>query len=393
MAQDITLHALMVDVPETRIIEELLPEVTAQTGIAVEFGKVGCGDMHDKLVAQLVGGQSFYNLLSVDFLWAGEFPAGGWLTDLNPYAAVSGFYMSGFIPAMRDLVGETDEAMPILPMYNSSMGLIHRTDLMAKWQDAMGKPLALPETVEEYVALSKFMAENAGAAMQGQKGDPNSLEYANNLFGSGGSFLNDAGEVVLDSVEAVKALTLYVDNINNGAQTGALSANLDDTLRLMCSGDAFSMVTYWWMLPQIDNAEAGPAVAGKVALGVMSGRAGESGGWGWGIPTNVPDDQKQAAWEFIAWVQSPEIATRRAMEGHAPVQSDVFSNPEVTAKFPYYADGQQVVEAGKSFPIFTCSVQYEDVLGTQISRAASGDVTPQEAATKAAEGLTELMAK
>lgn len=402
IAQDITLHALMEDVPETRIIEELLPEFTEETGIAVEFEKVGYGDMHDKLVAQLVGGQSFYNLLQVDFLWAGEFPAAGWLTDLNPYVDESGFDMSGFIPAMRDLMGETEDSMPILPMYNYSMGLIHRTDLMedadlqAKWKAEHGSDLTMPDTVEGYVELSKFMAKNAdvaGAAMQGQKGDPNSLEYANYLFGVGGEFLNDAREVALDSPEAVKALTLYVDNITNAAQIGALSANLDDTLRLMCSGKAFSMVTYWWMLPQIDNAEACPEVAGKVALSVMPGGAGESGGWGWGIPANVPDDQKEAAWKFIAWVQSPEIATRRALMGHSPVQSDVFSNPDVTAKYPYYAQGQKVVEAGKSFPIFTYSAQYQDVLGTQISLAASGDATPQDAVTKAAEGLKDLMAK
>jgi hypothetical protein len=37
--------------------------------------------------------------------------------------------------------------------------------------------------------------------------------------------------------------------------------HLDDTVRLMCSGKAFSMLTYWWMLPQLDNATACPAVA------------------------------------------------------------------------------------------------------------------------------------
>ena len=77
-AQDMTIRALMEDVPETRIIEAMLPEFTEETGIDVEFEKVGYGDMHDKLVAQLVGGTSYYNLLSVDFLWAGEFPEAGW---------------------------------------------------------------------------------------------------------------------------------------------------------------------------------------------------------------------------------------------------------------------------------------------------------------------------
>ncbi|WP_163851236.1 ABC transporter substrate-binding protein [Pseudooceanicola aestuarii] len=388
MAQDVTIRALMEDVPETRIIEELLPEFTEATGIAVEFEKVGYGDMHDKLVAQLVGGQSYYNLLSVDFLWAGEFPEAGWLTDLGPYVEETGFDMSGFIPSMLDLLGATEDNLPILPMYNYSMGLIHRSDIL----EARG--VALPDTLEGYVELAKAVSADGqvvGAAMQGQKGDPNSMEFSNYLFSAGGSYLGEDGTVTLDSPAAVTALGLYADAIQNAAQTGALSATLDDTMRLMCSGEAFSMVTYWWMLPQLDNAETCPEVAGKLSLSVMPGGAGESGGWGWGIPTNVSDAEKDAAWQFISWVQSPEIAVKRAVQGHSPVQSDVFSAAEVLEAHPYYADGQKVVEAGKSFPIFTYTAQYEDVLGTQISLAASGDATPQEAITSAAEGLAELM--
>ena len=60
--------------------------------------------MHDKLVAQLVSGESYYNVLSVDFPWAGEFPAAGWLTDLKPYVEKSGFDTEAFIPSTMDLL-------------------------------------------------------------------------------------------------------------------------------------------------------------------------------------------------------------------------------------------------------------------------------------------------
>ena len=400
-AEGITLHALMEDVPETTIIEKMLPEFTKETGIKVEFEKVGYGDMHDKLVAQLVSGESYYNLLSVDFLWAGEFPAAGWLTDLKPYVEKSGFDLKPFIPSTLDLLGATDEAMPILPMYNYSMGVIYRTDLLkdeklAKAYEAKtGKKLELPTTLADYVELAKFMKANAGvagAAMQGQKGDPNAMEFSNYLFAAGGEYL-DGDKVVLDSDAGVKALDLYVDAIQNAAQTGALSATLDDTMRLMCSGNAFSMVTYWWMLPQLDNKEACPAVAGKLSLGVMPGGHGESGGWGWGIPANVPDDAKDAAWTFITWVQGKKIAVKRALEGHAPVRSDVFEDKAVLEKYPFYANGMDIVASGKSFPIFTYSAQYEDVLGTQVSLAASGDATTKDAIQAASKGLTDLLAK
>jgi ABC-type glycerol-3-phosphate transport system substrate-binding protein len=401
-AEPVTLRALMEDVPETHIIENLLPQFEKETGIKVEFEKVNYGDMHDKLVTQLVSPESYYNLLEVDFLWAGEFPAAGWLADLKPFAERDKLDLNAFIPSMLDLLGRTDKAMPILPMYNYSMGLLYRTDLLQdpKLKDAykaeFNTELKLPETLEDYVKVAKFMkakAGVAGAAMQSQRGDPNSMEFSNYLFSAGGAYLDADRKVVLDSPQGVKALTLYVDAIKNAGQQGALSATLDDTMRLMCSGEAFSMVTYWWMLPQMDNAEKCPAVAGKVGLSVMPGGHGESGGWGWGIPKNTTPEEQEAAWTFIKWVQSEKVGVERALEGHAPVSAAVYDDPAVLKKYPFYKEALKIVSSGESFPIFTYSAQYENVLGTQVSEASSGEITPDAAIKSAAKGLEDLLKK
>jgi multiple sugar transport system substrate-binding protein len=401
-ADEIVLRALMEDVPETQIIESLLPDFEKESGIKVEFEKIGYGDMHDKLVSQLVSPQSYYNLLEVDFLWAGEFPAAGWLADLKPFIEKSNYDISPFIPSTLDLLGRTEDSLQILPMYNYSMGLIYRTDLLADpklkeaFKAATGKELAVPATLADYVEISKFMKANAdvaGAAMQGQRGDPNSMEFSNYLFAAGGAYLGDDKKVTLNSPEGKVAIDLYVDNIKNGAQQGALSATLDDTLRLMCSGKAFSMVTYWWMLPQVDNAEKCPDVAGKVALSVMPGGHGESGGWGWGIPKNVSPEEQEAAWKFIQWVQSKDVSVTRALQGHAPVRADTYADAKVLEKYPYYKAAQDIVATGKSFPIFAYSAQYEDVLGTSLSQAGGGDVTTDAALEAAHKGLEELLAK
>jgi ABC-type glycerol-3-phosphate transport system substrate-binding protein len=290
----------------------------------------------------------------------------------------------------------------MIPMYNYSMGLIYRTDLLgdakiqAAYKSATGKDLKLPETLADYVELAKFMNANGGvtgSAMQGQRGDPNSMEFSNYLFSSGAAYLDKDGKVALNSPEAVKALELYVDNIQHGAQKGALSATLDDTFRLMCDGKAWSMVTYWWMLPQVDDKTKCPNAAGKVALSVMPGGHGESGGWGWAIPKNETPEIQDAAWKFISWVQSEKISIARALQGHAPVRQDVYENAEVLAKYPYYKQAEAVVSSGEPFPVFAYSAQYEDVLGRQLSLAASGEAKPADAIKSAADGLDDLLKK
>ena len=401
-ADPVTLRALMEDVPETQIIEAMLPEFKKETGISVEFEKLAYGDMHDKLVTQLTGSSSAYTVLEVDFLWAGEFPAAGWLTELTPLTTQSKFDLSPFIPSMLDLVGRSNGGLYLIPMYNYSMGMIYRTDLLKDpklaeaWKAQNKGELQPPQSLADYVTLSKFMkakAGVAGAAMQGQRGDPNSMEFSNYLFSAGGRYLDQAGKVALDSPEGKTAFDLYVDNVKNGAQQGALSATLDDTQRLMCDGKAFSMITYWWMLPQIDDAKKCPSVSGKLALSVMPGGHGESGGWGWGIPKNVDEPTRDAAWTFIQWVQSKQTSVARALEGHAPVRSDVYKDAAVLGKFPSYTTAEQVVASGEPFPIFAYSAQYEDVLGTQLSLAAGGQADNATALKAAAQGLDDLMKK
>ncbi len=134
------------------------------------------------------------------------------------------------------------------------MGLLYRTDLLladdklkAAYRAEAARRWRCPQTLEDYVAVAKFMKAHAGvagAAMQGQRGDPNSMESSNYLSSAGGAYRDAQGKAGLDTSEGRKALDPYVDAIQHAAQQGALSATLDDTMRLMCSGTAFSMVTY-----------------------------------------------------------------------------------------------------------------------------------------------------
>ena len=86
-----TLNALMEDLRETTLIEEMLPEFEELTGIKVQFEKVVYPVMHDKLVSQLASGEGngTYDFLEVDFYWVYEFARAGWMEDLGPRLADS----------------------------------------------------------------------------------------------------------------------------------------------------------------------------------------------------------------------------------------------------------------------------------------------------------------
>jgi multiple sugar transport system substrate-binding protein len=81
------------------------------------------------------------------------------------------------------------------------------------------------------------------------------------------------------------------------------------------------------------------------------------------------------------------------MQGHAPVRSDVYEDPGVLRKYPYYREAQAIVRSGEAFPVFAYSARFEDLLGSELALAASGEIKPAEALKAAADALSDLMKK
>ncbi len=392
----VTLHVLMEDVPETHIIKALLPEFEAKTGIKVEFEIVQYSDMHAKLVPQLMSPNCQYDLLEVDNYWAGEFPAAGWLEPLDKYVERDGFDISVYLPSMLQMVGYYKGKLYMIPMYNYAMGLIYRTDIMndenlkRKYKEKFGREMRVPTTVEEYVNLAIFIQQETGlygSAMQAQRGDPIVMEWSNYLFSLGGDFYDDHWRARINDEKGIKAAQLYIKLLKEGAPEGALSFNLDDAFRVMSQGRAFSFITYNWMLAQL-NDPTKSKVAGKVALAPMPGGVGLNGGWGWAIPKN--SQHKEEAWEFIKWVESFDIAKRRALMGGAPTRFDVFTDEEVVKKYPWYPKVMWLLMQAKPVPEFQYSAQMIEVVGRELSLAATGKKSVKKALDTAAKELDKL---
>ena len=76
------------------------------------------------------------------------------------------------------------------------------------------------------------------------------MEFCNFLYSLGGDYYNEdmtrAGDQQRE--RASRRRELYAHCVNNAAQPGAASANLNDTMATYSQGKAFSMVSYMFML-------------------------------------------------------------------------------------------------------------------------------------------------
>jgi ABC-type glycerol-3-phosphate transport system substrate-binding protein len=393
----------MEDLLETTIIEEMLPEFTELTGITVNFEKVAYPVMHEKLVPQLAAGpgNGSYDVIEVDFYWVFEFARSGWVEDLGPRIAASEGQvdLARYIPAMLDIGSTVDDKTFYIPMFPYPMGLIYREDLLndetfrAAYLEQTGNELALPDSVEGYVemaeAVSALEQDLYGAAMQAQQVDPIVMEFCNFLYGLGGSYYNaDMTAPAINDATGVKAAELYARCVNNAAQPGAAGADLNDTMATYSQGRAFSMISYMFML-SVFNDDESSAVKGVNQMTTMPGGHGLTGSWSWGLPISSPNPD--AGWEFIKWVESPEIAMRRALAGAVPAQSAPYENPEFLEKYPWMPQALDMIATGEGLPAVTKQAQLVEIMGRHLSEVVSGGMTAQEAMDAAAEELTTLL--
>jgi ABC-type glycerol-3-phosphate transport system substrate-binding protein len=398
-----TLNLLMEDLLETTIIENLLPEFTELTGITVNFEKVAYPVMHEKLVPQLAAGpgNGSYDVIEVDFYWVYEFARSGWVEDLGPRIEASGDQvdLARYIPAMLEIGSTVDGKTFFIPMFPYPMGLIYREDLLedeafrAAYQEQTGGELTLPNSVEDYVAMAEAVSalgqDVYGAAMQAQQVDPIVMEFCNFLYGLGGAYYNaDMTASAINDDTGVMAAELYARCVNNAAQPGAAGADLNDTMATYSQGRAFSMISYMFMLSVFNDDEAS-TVKGVNKMTVMPGGHGLTGSWSWGLPISSPNPD--AGWEFIKWVESPDIAMRRALEGAVPAQSAPYENQEFLDKYPWMPQALEMIASGEGLPAVTKQAQLVEIMGRHLSDVVSGAVTAQEGMDAAAEELTELL--
>ncbi len=399
-----TLNALMEDLRETTLIEEMLPEFEELTGIKVQFEKVVYPVMHDKLVSQLASGEGngTYDFLEVDFYWVYEFARAGWMEDLGPRLAdnAGSVSLSNYDDAVLKISSEVDGTTYYIPMYVYPMGLLYRTDLFesdefkGQYKEISGSDLAMPTSVEDYVAMitaaQQVDPDNLyGAAMQGMQGDPIVMEFCNYLYSVGGDFFTeDMSAPAINNDLGVQAVQLYVDAINNGAQPGAANADLNDTGALWRQGKALTSVSYLFLLSDGETLEDSQ-VKGKGSVTTMPGGTGLTGSWSWGIPVSSPNSD--AAWEFLKWVESPEVAMRRALGGGVAAQKAPYDNPDYIAAFPWMAQVKDLIATGKGLPGVTKQAQLVEIMGRHLSDAVTGGSSPQDAMNAAADELKDLL--
>ena len=209
-----TIRILMETVPDTRYIQELLPEFEEAMGIDVEIEAISYIDMHSKLVPQLISPQGSYEPDRGRLLLGRRVHQGG-LVDA---ARRSRRPRRGQCRRVRAQAHGSGRARRRRALHAAVLQLFDGPDLSPgpdRRSCRSRRPsrrstvsiLRVPETWDEYWKQVEFFTRDNdgdgerdfyGTVIQGQRGDCISMQWANYLYAQGGRYHDENWNPLLD---------------------------------------------------------------------------------------------------------------------------------------------------------------------------------------------------
>lgn len=368
-------------------------------GIEIEWLKVPGvpGQQHSQYVTLFFGRSDKPDIIAMDIIWPGEFASRGWLAPLDEYFPKT--EQSKFIENMID-AAQFEGSVYGVPLYINGLHLYYRKDLLEKYG------FNPPNTWEELVDQATYIVEHEndpnlyGYISMWGKIEGLFMNYLQFLWGKGGDFFDEEGNLAINSKEAVDALQFMVDMIYKYklAPESIVTYTPDDARILFQQGRAVFMVVQDFVWPMITAPDS--LVADKVDFMRVPYFEGHSdantvalGGWLLGI--NVNSKHKDEAFKFIEYLTSHEAQLRTAIvTGNLPTRQTVYDDDRLIEQFPVANKQFEDFMVGNVRPSAQLGEKYtqvSDIMQREIQSALLRLKTPQKALNDASKQIDSIL--
>ncbi|WP_243030978.1 ABC transporter substrate-binding protein [Thermus altitudinis] len=273
-----------------------------------------------------------------------------------------------------------------VPFNKSIQVLYHNKDLLKK------HGAKVPATLEEFVALSKKLSQAEGGPVYWFQPDASTFAYF--FFNLGGSYLKN-GKLVLNSKEAVEALTLLQNGVKEGWAKPITSGYINQNLGsgpYAFSVDTSAGYTYYRQGAKFD-----------LGVATLPGRTSSQPGFGLVQGTNLVvfrqagKEEQAVAKDFLQFVLSPKAqAVFATATGYVPVTEAALKEPVYQSYVADNPDFGTIVRQSRYAKFEPALAEWEqirfDILGQAIKEAILNKVDPKVALDKAQKLAEDLLA-
>jgi len=383
--------------------EELLREFTARTGIRVELLRQPTDTTlrRQTLSVALLARERDPDVFLMDVAWLAQFAASGWLAPLDPYLGRDGCSgRDAFFPRILELVDTWQGRTVALPLYVDGGILYYRTDLLRKY--GIPGPPATWEQLKE-AALKVQAGERRdrpgfygfvwqGAQYEGLVCD--FLEFA----GADGGVETVGGQVIVDTPGNRRALRFMRDLIHEYgiSPPNTYTEMTEEEARAFFQGGNALFERNWpyaWSLHQAPGSRVKGVTGAAPLPGFEPGR-GTSCLGGWHVGLSRYGDATAEGAKLIGFLTSREIQKKLALRlGWNPGRMDVYDDPEVAERLPYYRELRAVIERARPRPVVPYYSQVSEILQRRLNAALAGRLSPGEALAAAQQEIRDVLSR
>jgi multiple sugar transport system substrate-binding protein len=408
--QEITVAVIPASYFENLIT--LTPQFEALTGVKLRFEKVPPGQIRQKALLDLSSKTGTYATHAADPMYYPLYVSNKWVDPLDRYLSdpaltdAAWFNYNDIIKAWRD--ADSLDGKPYGIPYDGEVTVqVYRKDLY----DAKG--LKPADTYEQLTSNAKALNDPAnrvyGLALRGFAGAGQNMYIYPSLFrGFGGSW-GSGNAIVVNSPEAVAALTWYVDTLTAYAPPAVRNWNWPDIADAFSQGQIATYIDAHSSAAVLNNPEKSKVV-GKI--GFARWPKGPNGKrvtsiWNWGYPINAAlnDRAKRATWLFIAWATSAETQARTSWKFTGPGKRSgvnrisLWKSPEFAAEMK--SQGDNFIQAALESLEQDTDVDWRprvpqwpaigETMATAVQAALVGQKKPKEALDEAQARIAQIL--
>jgi len=368
--------------------QKIAAEYEAETGVKINLTTFPMDGLLTQQANAAQSGSNAFDVFQMNEQWVGQFYDSQWvqpLADVDPeFAWDEGLIeFDGVGRWDADLRRTSADGEPYaLPINGNIQLFMYRTDLYEQLD------LDVPTTWEDVIDNGQA-ARDAGVVADGYvlRGKTPTFDFSAVLFSEGGSWFEGEADgdftPTVDTPEMREALEKFARLAAVGPAAPQTVAQAEAT-SLMQGGGVLQATLVAAVAAPLENPEAS-LVAGKIGYATLPGGTPVSGTWTLGIPTGLPEERAQAAYEFITWLTSQATMEKWAELGGVTTRSDIETDrPELLA----LVDSEADIRAGLRYPFAPQMLQVtEPVIGEYLA----GTIDIEEAITRMEDGLTRVV--
>ncbi len=387
------------DRPSYKIAQQLTPQFEKETGIHVGWNIFPYEDTLKEETLNFISSSQQFDAILSDVVWPVNFADPGWVIPLDHFTgdaklADPALDLKDFFPVW--LASFTVNSKLYGLPFDSYAGLLYYNKSMLKVAGLDGPPRTWDDLAQVYAPKLTDKSKNVyGYVIQSARGETQTADaFARFLWPWGGRFLDIANKTIkVNDPKSVSGLEFRQGLLKN-MPDGIVADDHSQAVQMLSQKRA-AMITEWSAFyPTLSTSALGDDLGIAPEPRGPDGAYAAFGGFSYMVSAQVDKKHQDAAYLFIQWLTSKEMAKPLIEGGAVVARQAADTDPSVQAKFPNLAP---MVETWRSAvvpdwrPQLECYPRFSDIVSDWGSRIELGQVAVKAGLDSMAGDLTSYM--